>query len=218
MSDVLVPPDLPDLEARLQRLRGPLVAELPRARIARRGAARALGLAAAAVVIATVAIVVSRGPAPALAVERQDGWLVLRIADASVGAAALTEQLQDAGVRGEVRLLPVAEDEIGTWAVVTEWAEPPPPPGSKPNAQRGADGKESVVRLDRVRNEGKTLRIPLAEVRESTGYFVFYVGRRALPGEQRYRDGDMNYRPACAYQPPGSSVDPAKAPPPCPAK
>jgi hypothetical protein len=132
---------------------------------------------------------VSHDPARALAVGRQDGWLVLRIADVSAGEASLTRELQDAGIRGEVRLLPAPAEQVGTWTVISEHADPPgTPPSLKP-------GRQDVVRLDRVHYERETLRIPIAEVRESTGYFIFYAGRAARPGEEPLRDGDLRYSP-----------------------
>jgi hypothetical protein len=139
--------------------------------------------------LAITAVGLSRGPDAALAVERQDGWLVLRIADASAGPDELTRELRAAGVPGEVRLLPVPAANAGTWAVIAEEADPP---GTRPSLD---PGPEEVVRLDRVVYERETLRVPVAEVRTTTGYFVFYVGRKARAGEQLWRDGDRTYRP-----------------------
>ena len=184
------PPELTDTAARVQRLRAPLLVELQRPRGAPRlRPARTLVVATLALAIALTAATVSHHPQPALAVERQDGWLVLRIADVSAGEAVLTRELRDAGIQGEVRLLPVPADQIGTWAVIAEHADAPgTPPSLEP-------GPEEVVRLGRVRYERDTLRIPIAEVRESIGYFVLYAGRAARPGEQPLRDGDLRYSP-----------------------
>ncbi len=167
------------------------------ARRPRRAAAplRAVRLAAGAALacaLAVTAIVASGDRAPALAVERQDGWLVLRIADVAAGADALTGDLRAAGIAGEVRLLPVAPAEVGTWAVISERADTP---GTAPRPL--APGPPETVRLDRVRYERETLRIPIAEVRESTGYFVFYAGREARAGEQPFsaRAGLLEHDP-----------------------
>jgi hypothetical protein len=43
--------------------------------------------------------------------------------------------------------------------------------------------------------EGTTLRIPIGVVRESTGYFIFYAGREARPGEEPMRDVKLDYSP-----------------------
>ena len=51
------------------------------------------------------------------------------------------------------------------------------------------------MRLDSIERSRDTLRIPIATVRESTGYFVFYAGREAKPGEPLLRDGDLRYAP-----------------------
>lgn len=172
--------DVPDLETRVRRLRGPLLAELrPQRRLPH---TRTLAAATVALALAVTAAAVSRDPAPALAVARDDGWLVLRIADVSAGEAALTRELRDAGVRGEVRLLPVPPEQVGTWAVISEVAGAPA-------------GERETVRLDRVRYDRETLRIPIAELRESTGAFVFYAGRPARDGEEPLRDGDRRFRP-----------------------
>ncbi len=114
---------------------------------------------------------------------------MLRIADVDAGAEGLTRELRDAGVRGEVRLLPVAAAQVGTWAIVAEHADPPGTPLSL------VPGPEEVLRLDSVRNEGATLRITIAEVRESTGYFIFYAGRAAKPEERLLHHGGLSYEP-----------------------
>ena len=77
---------------------------------------------------------------------------------------------------------------------MTRHADPPdtsrasPTPGSDPAAAE-------TVRLDRIVRDGDTLRIPIATVRESTGYFILYAGRHPRPGEQLMRDGDLRYAP-----------------------
>jgi hypothetical protein len=185
-------PELTDTDARVRRLRGPLLAELRgsrRAARARPARPPVVAILAVAIAVAVAVGVVSHDPARALAVERQHGWLVLRIADVSAGEAALTRELQDVGIRGEVRLLPAPAEQVGTWTVISEHADPPGTPRSL------EPGPQEVVRLDRVHYERETLRIPIAEVRDSTGYFIFYAGRAARPGEEPLRDGDLRYRP-----------------------
>lgn len=170
--------DLPHADARALALRGPLLAELRRPRRAvtpLRGA-----LAAAAVLVAVAGAAALNDAQPALAVDREDGRLVLRIADVAAGEEAMTRELRDAGIRGEVRLLPVAPEDVGTWVVISEAA--------------GSPGPRETVRLSRVEFERETLRIPIAEVRESTGSFVFYAGREARPGEELRRDGRRRFR------------------------
>jgi hypothetical protein len=194
--NALAPPDLPDARARVQTLRDPLLAELGHRPAATRAPARRLRpawlaavatLALAGVLTASIA---TTGPTSALAVDRQDGWLVLRITDVSAGAERLTEELRDAGISGEVRLLPVAAADVGTWTVVSEFADPP----GTPRPPIGAP-QEETVRLASVERSRDTLRIPIATVRESTGYFVFYAGREARSGEPLMRDGKYRFAP-----------------------
>lgn len=200
--NALAPPELPDTAARVRRLRGPLLDELlatppeqqrhqrrPGPRRRHRWASVAAA-AAFALLIALTASLATRGADSALAVERRDGWFVLRIADVSAGAEKLTQELRDAGISGEVRLLPVAEADVGTWAIISERADPP----GTPRAPIG-NVIEETVRLNDIERSRDTLRIPIATVRESTGYFVFYAGREAKPGEPLMRDGDFRYVP-----------------------
>lgn len=56
-------------------------------------------------------------------------------------------------------------------------------------------GPEQTVRLNRVEYDRETLRIPIAELRESTGYFIFHAGRETRPGEQPMRDGALRHDP-----------------------
>ena len=184
----LAPPDLPRTATRAERLRDPLIDEWRAAPATRKAPARLLAVAALSALIAVTAFAVTRDADPALAVERHDGWLVLRIADVSAGEAELTRELRDAGIAGEVKLLPVPADLVGAWAIISEHADPPG------TARSLEPGPRQTVRLDRVRYERETLRIPIAEVRESSGYFVFYAGREGRPGEELFRDGDLQYR------------------------
>ena len=214
--NAIAPPDLPDAEARARHLRDPLLAELadaapggaprspdrqvdtarraPRARLRRRATLAAV--AALTVAVALSATLATRPPDAALAVEHEDGWLVLRIADVSAGAEKLTQELREAGIRGEVRLLPVRAEEVGAWSIIAEHADEPvaPPRPRIPGPGETPDPPETV-RLDRIDGDRETLRIPIAEVRESTGYFIFYAGRTAQPGEELLRDGALDYAP-----------------------
>ena len=195
---ISAPPDLPDADARVARLRPLVLAELDRPASTSRGRRRvALAAAAAALALAVALSFASLrpDPAPALAVERADGWLVLRIADVAAGEDELTRELRAAGITGEVRLLPVPPEAVGTWAIISERADLPGTPRPRRLPTPEPEILKETVRLDRVRYERETLRIPIAEVRESTGYFVFYAGREARPGEELWRDGDTAFRP-----------------------
>jgi hypothetical protein len=176
MSPLDAPP-IPDVLARpAQARRAALLAEL-RAPAVRRRARR---LAPAAVAVAALALAgvlvptLRDGGATALAVTREGNWLELRIQDAGASGAELTRELRDAGVDGEVRVIPVPADLVGTWVVIEEASKRPVP--------SPAAGEETV-RLDTIDFGRELLRLPIAQVRESDGHFILWAGREAQPGE-----------------------------------
>jgi hypothetical protein len=176
MSPLDAPP-IPDVLARpAQARRAALLAEL-RAPAVRRRSRR---LAPAAVAVAALALAgvlvptLRDGGATALAVTREGNWLELRIQDAGASGAELTRELRDAGVDGEVRVIPVPADLVGTWVVIEEASKRPVP--------SSAAGEETV-RLDTIDFGRELLRLPIAQVRESDGHFILWAGREAQPGE-----------------------------------
>ena len=116
------------------------------------------------------------GGAPALAVTRSGDWLELRIQDAGASGAQLTRELRDAGVDGEVRVIPVPAELVGTWAVIEEAAKPRAVDPSAPQTQE-------TVRLNSIEYGREVLRLPISQVRESSGHFILWAGRAAQPGE-----------------------------------
>lgn len=117
------------------------------------------------------------GAAPALAVTRAGDTLELRIQDAGASGEELTRDLQEAGIDGEVRVIPVPPDMVGTWAAIEEASKRPFDPNQP------TPGREEIVRLDRIEYGRELLRIPVAEVRESEGHFILQGPRR--PGVRR---------------------------------
>lgn len=124
-------------------------------------------------------------PGSALAISRQADRINLRIADASASAEDMTRELNDAGIRGRVVLVPVPPDYVGVWILTSETGTTQvcmPRPGQK------YPEREPNVRLHEIErvpdSKPKELRIPVARVRESTGEFLFVAGRAAKPGEQ----------------------------------
>jgi hypothetical protein len=129
-----------------------------------------------------------QGPDPAPGVTTKSGsrgagagssggdWLELRIQDAGASGAQLTRELSDAGVDGEVRVIPVPAELVGTWAVIEEGAKPRVPAPSTAPAQE-------TVRLNSIEYGREVLRLPIAQVRESSGHFILWAGREAQPGE-----------------------------------
>jgi hypothetical protein len=193
MMDTTVP-DLPDADVRARAMRGVVVATFDHPVRSRRPARRLVRLGMTAAAAALVAIgfaLADGGTSSALAVTSDDGWLELDITDGSASAQTLTDELHDAGIRGEVRTVPVAPADVGKWAAMDQV-----PDSGAVTAPAAADGDPSgplvpssgeavpllgaqVVFYDRK----PTLRLRIEEVRRVQGSYVFYVGRAAEPGE-----------------------------------
>jgi hypothetical protein len=174
-------PAIPDVLARPAPARRPaLLAEL-RPPAVRRRRRRLVPVVTAATVLALAAILVPTlldgGATPALAVTRNGDSLELRIQDAGASGAELTRELRDAGVDGEVRVIPVPAELVGTWVVIEEASKRPPDPDpSTPPV-------EETVRLNSIEFGREVLRLPIAQVRESSGHFILWAGREARSGE-----------------------------------
>jgi hypothetical protein len=144
-----------------------------------RGPAAGATIAALAALALGLALGAPDPSSDALAITRDSGVLELRIADATADPEQMTRELNDAGIRGSVRVVPVAAELTGRWVVSAELARPTrcsPPPAAAP--------QEETVRLDHIENAGDVLRIPVSRVRASSGSFVLVAGRRARPGER----------------------------------
>lgn len=168
---------LPELDVVAAYRRG--LAQLPEPSRPRRGVAAVAVTALAAVPLVAV-FAATGGSSDALAITRDATTLELRIADASADATQMTRELNDAGIRGRVIVVPVDAQHAGTWVVTGETAGKHatciPPHGTPPVAE--------TVRLNDIENAGSVLRIPIARVRESSGSFVLVAGRDAQAGEQ----------------------------------
>jgi hypothetical protein len=174
-------PAIPDVLARPAPARRPaLLAEL-RPPVVRRHRRRLVPLVTAATALALAAILVPTlldgGATPALAVTRNGDSLELRIQDAGASGAELTRELRDAGVDGEVRVIPVPAELVGTWVVIEEASRRPPGPDSS------TPSVEETVRLNSIEFGREVLRLPIAQVRESSGHFILWAGREARSGE-----------------------------------
>lgn len=155
------------------------LAELPEPRRTR-GALAVATLAAVAALALVVVLAGSDAAPDALAISRDGSWLELRIADASADPEHMTRELNDAGIRGRVVVVPVAAQHAGTWVILAELAGKRLtciPPASSPSVAE-------TVRLSDIENAGTVLRIPIARVRESSGSFVLVAGRDARQGER----------------------------------
>lgn len=155
------------------------LAELPEPSSPRRAMTAATVTALAAVPLVAV-LVATGGSSDALAITRDAATLELRISDASANAAQMTRELNDAGIRGRVLVVPVAQQLAGTWVVTAETA------GKRATCipPQGTPSVAESVRLNDIENAGAVLRIPIARVRESSGSFVLVAGRDARAGEQ----------------------------------
>jgi len=180
MSPLDAPP-IPDAFACPASARRPaLLAELrPRPVPQRRRRLALVAAAATALALAAVLVPTLRdgGGAPALAVTHSGDWLELRIQDAGASGAQLTRELRDAGVDGEVRVIPVPAELVGTWAVIEEASKRSGVPDFS------APPVEETVRLNTIEYGREVLRLPISRVRESSGHFILWAGRAAEPGE-----------------------------------
>ncbi len=156
------------------------VAQFPEPR--RPGGAAAAAAAAGIAAASVVAVVVGTdGSSDALAITRQATTLELRLADnPSADPQEMTRELNDAGIRGQVLVVPVAQSDAGKWVITAEVA------GNRPTCTPPdtAASREETVRLSDIKNTGTVLSIPVTRVRESSGSFLLVVGRNAKPGEQ----------------------------------
>ena len=154
----------------VEDLRRGLVRGIERDARRRRRIARSAAVACAvALAVALPLGLADRSPDRALAVSRGAGTIELRIADASAGAEQMTRELRAAGIDGEVRLVPVEPELVGRWAAVAEVA--------------GRNTPAETVRLNHIAIASDAVRIPVEQVRESTGRFLFLAGREPQAGE-----------------------------------
>jgi hypothetical protein len=133
-------------------------------------------------------------PSDALAITRQADWIELRIANNSATAEQMTRDLNAAGIRGRVELVPVPADYVGVWILTSEAARPTtciPAPGQR---SRERVRLQDIERIPEA--SPRALRIPVIRVRESTGSFLFVAGRPAKPGEQPIDAGSIEAQDA----------------------
>ena len=194
----------------LERLRADLVTGIARQR-ARRARRRRLGVAGAAVLVAAAvplagALDRGRGSA-ALAITKTPRWLELRIADATAGPERMTRELREAGVPGEVRVVPVSRSLVGRWAALETQPSPSRErldPGTREllerhdrelrhkrrllNARERAEverlhrrdrerDRVDVRRLNSIQFRPDVIRIPLSIREGFTGRLLLFAGR-----------------------------------------
>ncbi len=167
-------------------LRGALIQAIDRRRRRRRFRFAVAGVACTAIAAALLGGgLFNSGPSRVLAVDTNDGaWIKVSILDGQAGADQMTNELQDAGINGEVQLLPATPQFVGHWMGVREINAPSaqcqssPPPGlSCANAPLLDAGEADV--------NGDVLEIRSDVVDKLDGaQLVFYVGRAPQGDEQ----------------------------------
>jgi hypothetical protein len=132
------------------------------------------------------------GPERVLAIDDGSEWVTVEILDGDAGAAEMTQELQDAGIDGEVRLLPAIPAFVGHWMGVNQ-QEPLDNTGNdtdlcelnpmgEPPGTVCAD--PPLVGGDDADFEGDTFRIRRDVIGDLAGtHTIFYVGREPEPGE-----------------------------------
>lgn len=151
---------------------------------------------ASVVVAASVAVVAALfgggvftgGPERVLAIDDGSEWVTVRILDGEAGAAEMTQELQDAGIDGEVQLVPAVPEFVGHWMGLNQ-IDPRQesklcelhPLGEMP---RSVCANPPLIGGDDARFEGDTFRIRRAVISELAGTrTIFYVGREPEQGE-----------------------------------
>lgn len=193
-----------DLEPRLDAARSRAVlsaivaSRAPEARPRR--ARRALRIVIPAVAVGGLALVgalvlasLLPGRAPnALAIERTDRYIDLRIEDPTAGAERMNEELRERGIDIEVQMVPVRDSEVGNWlGGRAVW------PGVPEDMDQHRLGDERIRELNdasRFRElwlglghrDPKLVRVPA----EFEGHALLYAGREARPGEKPWIDGN----------------------------
>jgi hypothetical protein len=183
-----------DLSAPIQppaALRSALVGAIRRRRSRIRLRAAVLAVTSVAVVAVLFGGgVFTGGPERVLAVEDNGGeWVTVQILDGEAGAAEMTQELQDAGIDGEVRLVPAIPEFVGHWMGLDQ-LDPRQAPdycevypmGKGP---RTVCANPPLVGGDDARFEGDTFQLRRDAVEKLEGTrTIFYVGREPQPGEK----------------------------------
>jgi hypothetical protein len=131
---------------------------------------------AGGVCVAVAAAVLAGGmltggsPERALAIDDGNEWVTVRILDGEAGAAEMTQELQDAGIEGEVQLVPAVHRFVGGWMGVAQ----------DPACGEGCSGLADT----NARLKGDVFRIKRAAIRKLAGTrAILYVGRKPDAGE-----------------------------------
>lgn len=104
----------------LTHLREDLVTGIGRRqrRVARR-LRTALVLAPAALAVTAVATLLPGGSSSAFAIGQDDGWIEVRITDATASEAQMESELQAAGIDADIILAPTTAEHVGHWTCIS---------------------------------------------------------------------------------------------------
>lgn len=156
-----------------------------------RVAAPALALAALAAIAALVVPGVLPGGAKnALAIERGDGFISLRIEDPGAGADRMNRELRERGIDIEVELVPVSENEVGDWVGGRAvWPRVPE------RADQHKLGDDRIRELNDAARLQEVMRDPsdpglIRVAADFKGHVLLYAGREARPGEKPWINGN----------------------------
>jgi hypothetical protein len=148
-------------------------------------------LVAAALALAAALLLPSLlpgGPQNALAIEKTDRFISLRIEDPAASPARMNRELRERGIDIEVEMVPVPEHQIGDWVGGRAvW------PGVSGDQHRLGDDR--IRRLNDAARLQEVIRDPgdpgLIRVRtDFRGHVLLYGGREARPGEEPWIDGN----------------------------
>jgi hypothetical protein len=175
-----VPRDLPQAPAALRRA---LVEA-----IARRRRRIRTGIVTGCAATIAVAAALTTGlsgtqPPKALAIQTTGNWIEVRIVNAdNAEAVAMTQQLREAGLNIDVRVMPAPPSLVGDWMGIRDLDDPPPnfdpdaPTDPAPAPLLGPGEQRMTNTLFAVRRD--------VVDRFEGRHFVLYVGRATQPGER----------------------------------
>jgi hypothetical protein len=164
----------------LANLREDLVTGIGRRqrRVARR--LRAALVLTPAVLAATVfATSLPGGSSPAFAIEQDDGWIEVRITDATASEAQMESELQAAGIDADIILAPTTAEYIGRWACVTGQYHVHTDPSSQPDGPPQMPDPHSFFR-----QTPEVLSVQQPFTNGAWDRLVLVIGRAPEAGEQ----------------------------------
>jgi hypothetical protein len=120
-----------------------------------------------------------------LAIDNSEpGWVKVSILDGQAGADQMTQELQSAGIDGQVQLLPATPDLIGHWMGVREVNESSPPCGGATPAGLSC-ANPPLLSAGEASFSGDSLEIRSDAISKLNGaQLAFYVGRAPEGNEQ----------------------------------